>query len=148
MQVEVDQSGKIGKTNEDTVLAFSNGRRFAILIPSQVKQECVKALRQRGFSPQSTYLRLFVVCLYFLLRNYIVEVDLILIDVEYPGKNAQIKEHLLNFLRRSGIEVGKHKISFSHIGKKSNAHQIALDTFRGKLKADLVLSVEDILGEF
>ena len=68
MHVEVDQSGKIGKTNEDTVLAFSNGMAYSVLISRQTKQQCVKELRRRGMSPQATYLRLFAVGLYFLLR--------------------------------------------------------------------------------
>lgn len=45
MRVEVDQSGKIGDTKVPTVLAFSNGRSFAVLIPAIVKRECLKRLR-------------------------------------------------------------------------------------------------------
>jgi hypothetical protein len=41
MQVEIDQSGKIGKTNEDTVLAFSNHVQSAVLITRAVKQNCL-----------------------------------------------------------------------------------------------------------
>jgi hypothetical protein len=70
VHVEVDQSGKIGKTNEDTVLAFSNGLAYSVLISRQVKQQCVRELRRRGLSPQAIYLRLFAVGLHFLLRGY------------------------------------------------------------------------------
>ena len=94
------------------------------------------------------YTRLFAVALFFLLRNHITNLDMILIDVEYPGKNAQIKGHLLNLLRRSNIEVRRGQISFAHIGKKSNAHQVALEVFRGRQKANVILTEAEILEEF
>lgn len=43
--VEVDQSGKIGDTKVHTVLAFSNSYGFSILIPANVKRECIKIQR-------------------------------------------------------------------------------------------------------
>jgi hypothetical protein len=89
VNVEVDQSGKIGKTNEDTVVAFSNDIAIAVLIPRKVKQDCVKQLRARGLSFETIYFRLFAVALYFLLRRYIKPSMYILIDVEYPGREQQ-----------------------------------------------------------
>lgn len=38
MQIEIDQSGKIEDTRKDTVLAFSNGKNYSILIPAEVKR--------------------------------------------------------------------------------------------------------------
>jgi len=48
MRVEVDQSGKIGDTRVPTVLAFSDGNTYAIVIPAKVKRKCVHRLRRRG----------------------------------------------------------------------------------------------------
>lgn len=45
MQIEVDQSGKIGDTKVPTVLAFSNEDSHSILIPATVKRECLGFLR-------------------------------------------------------------------------------------------------------
>ena len=42
MKVEVDQSGKIGDTKVPTVLAFSNGKKVAILIPAKAKPSLMK----------------------------------------------------------------------------------------------------------
>ena len=70
------------------------------------------------------------------------------IDIEYFGKEAQIKEHLINLLRRAGCVVHADQIQFQRIGKRSPAHVLALETLRGHSKPDLVLSKEDLLGEF
>jgi hypothetical protein len=78
----------MGKTREDTVLAFSNDEAFAVLISRKTKQECVRKLRAKGLSSDVIYFRLFA------------------------------------------------------------AHTVALATFRGERMADLVLTVEEILGEF
>jgi len=147
MHIEVDQSGKIGKTNEDTVLALANSENFAVLIPRKVKQGCLHILRTQGLSPETIYLRLFVVGLYFLLRSYISKTEWILIDTEYLGKDKLIKERLYNLLPRSDIIAHKNQITFGFIGKHSNAHVTAIATFRRERKADIVLTIADILRE-
>ncbi len=86
MNVEVDQSGKIGNTSEDTVVAFSNDISFAVLIPRKAKQDYVKRLRAKGVSLEMIYFRLFSVALYFLLRRHVKPTTYILVDIEYPGR--------------------------------------------------------------
>jgi len=147
MQVEVDQSGKIGQTNVDTVLAFSNGRSYSILIPRKVKQACLHELRRRNFSPQAAYTRFFAVALYLLLRNHIHRIDLSVIDEEYPGKSETIREHLVNYFRRRGVHIEGTRIGFRHIGKRSGAHHLALAVFRGKRQPDMVVELQQILAE-
>ena len=148
VHVEVDQSGKIGKTNEDTVLAFSNGLTYAVLIPRSVKQRCLRELRRRGYQPNTIYLRLFAIGLYFLLREHMARIDLAVIDVEYPGHEAQIRRFLLNLLRREQGGIRKEQIGFTYVGKTSPAHDVAIDIFRGVRKADRVLTEEEILRQF
>ena len=46
--IEIDQSGKIERTQENTVLALSDGVKASILILAVEKRECVKQLRLRG----------------------------------------------------------------------------------------------------
>jgi hypothetical protein len=70
------------------------------------------------------------------------------IDIEYPGHESKIKEHLINLLQRAGIKVPPAKIQFDFVRKKSNAHKLAIETFNGKVKPHLVIHVEDVLGEF
>ncbi len=57
----MDQSGKIGDTKVSTALAFSNGKRHAILIPATVKRECVRVLRGERKLETKRSLRLFLV---------------------------------------------------------------------------------------
>lgn len=148
MQVEIDQSGKIGKTNEDTVLAFSNGTQSAVLITRAVKQTCLRTLRKQGYEPNTIYLRLFVAGLYYLLCQHMATIDLAVIDVEYPGHNDTIRRYLLNLLRRDGLDIRKERITFDFVGKGSPAHAVALATFRRQRQPDKVLTVEQLLAMF
>src|SRR6187431_1685468 len=100
--VEVDQSGKIEDTSRDTALALTNGIRFSILVPSKVKRECLIALRSNGLSGQRLYLQLFATALFFMLRDYINELLVTTVDIEYVGREDHIKQHLYNLLYRAG----------------------------------------------
>ena len=148
MQVEVDQSGKIGQTNADTVLAFSNGESFTVMIPKQVKQICLRELRSRQIAATDIYLRMFAVGLYFLLQSHLHKLDLVVVDREYPGQEQKIKQQLYNLLRRRGQKPRHSQLVFGYIGKKSNAQFLSLGVYRGTQKADLILTVEDVLREF
>lgn len=146
--VEVDQSGKFEHTSGDTILAFSNGIRFALLIPAQVKRDCVTTLRQQGLSGPSFYTQLFATGLYFLLKNYMNRVVSVTIDIEYQGKDGQIKQHLLHLLSRGGYAARSDQIGFGLISKKSPAHHLAISVFRKEVQPNLILTLEDLLGEF
>lgn len=148
MRVEVDQSGKIGDTKVPTVLAFSNEESYAILIPAKVKRECVQRLREQGRTGKTFYMRIFAIGLFFLLKDHALGADQIALDVEYPGRNAEVKLYLLNMLWRAGIDVEPEKIQFQQIGKKSPAHKKALDVFSGAAKPDRIIGFEEILAEF
>ena len=89
--VEVDQSGKFEVTKTDTVLAFSNGVSFSVLIPTTVKRNCITQLRKRGLTGPTLYVQLFAVGLFFLLKDYIDQFDEVVIDTEYEGREALIK---------------------------------------------------------
>jgi hypothetical protein len=150
MKVEVDQSGKIGDTKIPTVLAFSNGEQYTILISAKVKRFCIRYLRTRGYSGPSFYLRLFTIGLFFLLKSQISKLSQVVIDVEYFGKDQLIKEQLINLLNRHNREekVNPDAIQFGYIGKKSQAHLIALQTFRRQLKLSRTLSERELIGAF
>jgi hypothetical protein len=148
MNVEVDQSGKIGDTKVPTALAFSNTKSHAILIPATVKRACLQELRRQGKSGTTLYMQLFATGLYLLLKDHIQGLTLIIIDVEYPGYNAMIKQHLVNLMWRAGIAVPTARIQFQHIGKKSRAHQHAKAVFLGVAKPNKVITLDEILAEF
>jgi hypothetical protein len=146
--VEVDQSGKVEDTKEDTVLAFANGMKFSVLIPATVKRDCVRILRQRGLSPKVFYLQLFVVGLFFLLKDHIAHLSHTIIDREYLGKDKDIRLYLMNLLKRARYTVDAEQFHFGHIGKGSTAHSLAIDTLRRMKQPDVKLTLEDILGQF
>jgi len=148
MKVEVDQSGKIGDTKVPTVLAFSNGKQYAVLIPATVKRECIQQLRGYKKLEPRLYIQLFSVGIHLLLKSNINKLDRVSIDFEYPGHESKIKEHLINLMRRTGIRVNPEKIHFDYVRKRSNAHTLALAVFTGRTKPDKTIQTSDILREF
>ena len=91
MKVEVDQSGKIGDTKVATVLAFSNGRQFAVLIPATVKRRCIQHLRGKGKMETRLYIQLFAVGLYLLLKRDVKFLEQIVIDFEYRDMKQKLR---------------------------------------------------------
>jgi hypothetical protein len=146
--VEVDQSGKVEDTKEDTVLAFANGIEFSVLIPATVKRECIHLSRAKGVSGDTFYLQFFAIGLFFLLRNHLHCLSRVRIDIEYVGQDGRIKEYLINLLRRAGYTVKAEQIQFAHIGKQSPADTVAWSTLRKRKKPNYILSFAEILGEF
>ena len=115
--VEVDQSIKIEQSGA-TVLAFSNGISHAILIPSKIKTAGVTVLQARGKSKQTAQLMLFAACLSLLLKDYLSLVSQIVIDVEYDGKDAEIKATLLRYIWKDAAWFEPERIVFRQVGKK------------------------------
>jgi hypothetical protein len=144
MRVEVDQSGKIERTSHDTVVAFSNDFDYAILIPARVKREIIGDLRSRG--KRRPHLLLFTTVLYELLRRHLEQLDNITIDVEYEGSEPYIKLELLRLIWQANPNYPADRITFRRIGKKSAAHKRALATYRGKAKADRVVTKRILTG--
>jgi hypothetical protein len=146
--VQVDQSGKVEDTAQDTILALTNGIAFTIRIPSTVKRECITVLRRAGITGKTMYNQLFATGLFFLLKDKIQELDKVIIDIEYIGREAQIKEHLVQLLRRAHGTVESQRIQFGYIGEHTAADEIARQTLHKKRKPDKVISLGMILGEF
>jgi len=145
MHIEVDQSGKVEDTATNTTIAFSNEKRQAILIPATVKRACLQKLRQEGKTGKSIYRRMFVVGLFFLLKDNVKKGDLVTIDIEYVGHSRSIKEHLLSLLADAGVKCGPDNFRFERIGKKSPAHDKAYYVHRGDFKAEKIISEEELL---
>lgn len=142
--VEVDQSGKVEQTETVTVLAFSNGIQSALLIPSSVKQSLQRLLRDRGIHGGSAALRMFSAGLLVLLEGWTGSIHSLRVDVEYQGKEGEIKSLLM---RRTGAGDGlpTDALVFLHVGKRSPAHALAWEVRSGKRPPDRVATVEDLL---
>lgn len=146
--VEVDQSGKVERTRMDTVLAFFDGQHYAIRIPATVKRAVLHVVRQKrkpSGSKKAVYLRLFAAGLYLLIRDHLNVLDHIIIDTEYSGREADIRGMLLLLIRRTDPLYSADRIMFRQVGKKSPAHSLAWEIFRGKRQPDHVVTESELL---
>ncbi len=142
MKVEIDQSGKIEDTNRDTVIAFANGRRRAVLITSKTKRRLQEVYRQIG-QPRVFVINTFCAGLALLLKKELKSGDIVLIDEEYSGYEQLIEA----LLRKMLGEKHDPNISFMQVGKSSPAHILAVSVYRGALKADRLLTFEELYKE-
>ena len=134
MHVEVDMSGKIEDLRQNTVIAFSDSQHFSVLLPKKIKQELIQEFRNKF---RQLKFRVFAICLYYCLENHAKDKEIISIDVEYDGKDAEIKTFLVPLIRKKYENFDKNIIRFSHIGKKSKAHEISILTNRGVMSNNI-----------
>ena len=145
MHIEVDQSGKVEQTDMDTVVAFRNSEQYSVLLKKKIKAEILNENRNKH---KDIHYRLFAVLVFYCIRNYLHKIQLIVIDIEYERRDADIKKHLLRFIRIDYPDFDKNLIMFSRIGKESKAHRLAYQTFIGKLAPNKIVTkkeVEDLL---
>src|SRR3989339_678866 len=143
MQVYIDQSGKVADTQIITILAFSNSITYSILISTIVKRKIVKILSKLQNKKQ-LYIKLFSILIFLLIKKYYKKLNSIIIDKEYWGKENEIKIHLINLFKLSKIFIKPEIIHFTQIGKKSNAHNVAITAFRKK-QANETIHLNQIL---
>lgn len=136
MRYQIDQSGKIEQTNRDTVLCLSNREWDAVLIKSKAKRQIQEIFRRHG---QIRNYVLFTFCagLSLLIKRNI-KIKRIIVDKEYYGKDAIVKEILLQMLKDSKKIP---EIEFDYVGRTSKAH------FRAKLVANKKVKVKQTLNE-
>jgi len=142
MHIEVDQSGKIERLSMDTIIACSNSRQYCVMIPKKVKQKIYTGYR--GEIKQLRY-KLFCVGIYFYIRGF-SDCSLVVIDDEYLGRNKLIKSILLNYIKKENPAFESCFVKFGNIGKESNAHHLAIETFRGEHKPNEILTENQIMG--
>lgn len=145
MKIEVDQSVKIEETARDTVLAFSNGIRRAIVIPAAVKRKALAYLWERGKSRKVAVIIVFAAGLFLLLRDEVKFIDLAIIDREYTGYDALIRNRLLQFFRTAGLRVSPDVFVFGYVGKRSKAHDLAMKVHRDKHIPDCLITLKELL---
>src|SRR3989338_7764287 len=94
-----------------------------------------------AFSNQHQY----SIVIYHCLKDYLHEYQRIVIDVEYKGKENLIKSILLGLIRKSSKSFDSRIIHFGSITKKSNAHAVAIDVFRGHRKPNKIVSPDEVI---
>ena len=132
MRIEIDQSGKIEKTNKITVVAYSNNKSGSILISGKDKQKIQSFYRKKG-QPKIFRYKLFALLIFVLIKNFIKSSDSIIIDREYLGYEKLIKNFLLEIAQKKGLKLNKENIKFHLIGKKSRAHAKAFSAFKTRM---------------
>lgn len=140
MKIEIDQSGKI-EYYVDTIIAFRNNEQFSILLERKLKNEILTRYRKKH---KDIVYRLFAICIYYCIKDYLDKIQSIIIDIEYKGREIDIKKHLLRFIWRIKPNFDKDRIQFDIIGKKSRAHRLAYQTFIGKLAPNKILTTKEI----
>ena len=143
MRIEIDQSGRIEYTSKPTVVAFANSKTYSIIFLSRDKKYLQKIFRKAG-TPNMFVYKTFAILIFLLVKNFTKSIDQIIIDHEYLGYDKLIKQFLLDLLRRHKKNFDSHDITFRHIGKKSFAHQIAIEAYRAK-RADRKITIKDVL---
>ncbi|MFQ5406197.1 MAG: hypothetical protein ACE5DI_03520 [Candidatus Micrarchaeia archaeon] len=147
---EVDQSGK-WEASGNTAIGVCGTKRFSLFVPFHVKQRVERTLKhydqEKNRSKSTGHIRRFTYCLFMALRKIVRTGDRLIIDEEYQGQDRRIKTFLLYLFERFEKEkLNPRDIQFERIGKNSEAHAIARQTFLGLRKPDLEASDSDFFS--
>ncbi len=142
MHIEIDQSGKIEQLNKDTYIAFSNHEQYCVKLPKDAKQEIVYEYRTKV---RQIIQKLFAICIFYCLKDYLGKKEMITIDLEYPGWENFIKRELVSHIKRASVNFDNKIIRFGQITKDSKAHKLALRTFRKEEKPNRILTKNEVL---
>jgi len=144
MICQIDQSGKIEDTQKLTIVAYANKKAKSLIIKATEKRKLIKIMREKDFPKKTFIYKSFSGLVFLLIKNE--NILQIVIDKEYPGNEPVIKQILLQLFDKANLK--KPKIDFEFIGKKSPAHKIAIQTYRGERKPDIIIKAEDVLNLF
>jgi len=140
VKIQIDQSGKIEQTNKATVLCLSNKTWDTVFIKARTKRQIQEIFRRNG-QTKNFVIFTFSACLSLLIKRNLKH-NQIFIDKEYYGKDAIIKEILLEMLKQNKQIP---EIHFANIGRQVKAHTRAYLTFTKKQKYKCLLSLKEIL---
>lgn len=141
MSYQIDQSGKIENTSKNTYLALANSKTKVIKISSTEKRKLIQMIKELR-RPHRTYIfQIFAALVFLVLKD--VKLSDVIIDTEYSGHQASIKEVLIQLFQR--FEKESPEINFGFVGKKSNAHLAAIEAFRNERQVNLTVLAEDLL---
>jgi len=143
MIIEVDQSIKIERTNQDTTIGLATkDKEFSVLISRQIKRQ-IQTLFRRAGKPRLFVYRTFVAAVVLSIKHSgwknITDVT---IDIEYKGNERQLRSIFLEMWSRVEDEVPD--ISFREIGKRSRAHYACYSVTIGKKEPDKKLTIGEL----
>lgn len=126
----------------NTVVAFSNGRSKSILIDRREKRKLQRIFRERNKGHIFIF-KTFAILIFLLIKKDLFEIQHISIDIEYPGKDYLIKDYLLREIREYR-SFDKRDIIFVKVGRKTKAHELGINVYRGRIQPDIIVTAEDI----
>jgi hypothetical protein len=91
------------------------------------------------------YFKLFAATLFLLLKDYLDQIEVVTVDTEYSGKEAEIRAMLLNHIWKTNSTFSKEQIVFRRVGKKSPAHRKALAVYRSEEEPDRKVRARELL---
>jgi hypothetical protein len=134
----------------DSAVAVADGITWVYLVPATAKSALQKWLVDR-YGRKSAKYRLLAVLIYIAVRERLAEIEQIVIDQDYTGRQpeATIKNLLLPLLRRHRLEITAGFIQFRQV-KGSRADRLAKQVFDGERKPERKVSwveIENLLEE-
>jgi hypothetical protein len=148
MNIEVDLSNRLEESGP-TFLAFSNSITYAIKIPTRVKKVGLAWLKAQRIADKQIKPLLWAGCVCILLKDHLKrltrDTGWIIVDNEFDGYQAIIKRDLLAYIRAHFGKFSGHRLIIRSIGKKSPAHERALQAKRGKKPPDRVVTDLELL---
>ena len=139
---QIDQSGKVEQTNKNTIIVMCNGSITSVIFKKQSKrilQELFKTNKKKRFFPYLTFSALLAI-----LLTIKIPANRVTIDHEYLSYENLILERTNAYLKILGIKQ-LLPLQFGHVGKTSNAHNLASKVAKKKLKPDKIVTLEEIL---
>lgn len=139
---QIDQSGKIEQTDKNTILVMCNGSITSIVFKKQSKrilQQLFKTNKRQRFFPYLAFSALLAI-----LLKIKTPTNKVIIDHEYLNFESLILERASAYLKILGIKRHLH-LQFGHVGKTSNAHNLASMVTKKKLKPSKTVTLEEIL---
>lgn len=142
MKIYIDQSGKVEDTAKPTVIAFTDGKSYAIKVKAKTKRQIQEIFRRKGLIRLFIY-KIFGVLIFLLIYKFIDEIDEVVIDTEYPGNEKLIKDIILEFIRKK--RLNEPTIIFQRIGNRPKVHYKAYNVYIGEEKEDSVVKLKEIV---
>lgn len=141
MKYYIDQSGKIENTKDLTIVAYAGDKTKSLRISAVEKRKLIQVLKKLEGEKRIYIYKIFSSLVYILLLDSSIK-DVV-IDKEYPGQEPIIKDLIIKFFEAEGLKYPN--IHFGLIGKDNPSHEVAIKTFRGKLKPDLIVGAKQVI---
>lgn len=139
---QIDQSGKIEQTNRNTVIACTGDVEMTILLKKREKRKLQQVFKQTDNLKVFPYL-IFAALLAILIKN-LKPRKKIIIDKEYFGHEELIEDKIKAYLVELG-ESSLPQIEFGHVGKLSDAHNLAYRVARARTKPTLIVDSKEVM---